>query len=164
MDDINDINDIDNNEIIIEKFWQDFLISAKLDPNTNYYDSFYFGFGEKTANNLLQLVLQEKKKATSSSMSAYGIESHQPPKIGDYSIVTDYKGNPHCVIKTTNITILPFNQITDEMARREGEGDLTAWVDSHKEFFSQDADELGYIFEEDALVLFEDFELVYTPS
>ena len=54
----------------IEEFWKRFLEDKKLDPNTKYLESFHFELTEKWANELLRLVLEEKKRATASSLFA----------------------------------------------------------------------------------------------
>ena len=111
---------------------------------------------------MLSLVLEGKKKATSSSFKAYEKEGSNLPKIGDLSIVTDWDGNPRCIIETKNITIIPFKDITYDICSREGEDDsLESWREGHIRFFSNEGKEIGYEFTEDMLVVFEDFEVIY---
>lgn len=146
----------------IEQFWQEFLKTTQKDPATKYLESFYFGLTEKSANELLELVLSGQKRATASSLISYQAEGSRIPQVGDYSIITDWKGNPHCVIKTTTITILPFNEMTFEICKREGEDDtLESWQEGHRRFFTEDGKELGYEFSESMPVLFEDFQVVF---
>ncbi|MPM92276.1 hypothetical protein SDC9_139411 [bioreactor metagenome] len=84
------------------------------------------------------------------------------PKRGSLSIVTDWDGNPRCVIETTAVTILPFREFTFEICSREGEDDsLESWQRAHTRFFTEDGKALGYEFSEDMPVVFEDFEVVY---
>lgn len=109
------------------------------------------------------MVLSGKKQATASSLLSYEIEGCRIPQIGDYNIVTDWKGNPRCVIETTNVTILPFNQITFDICRREGEDDtLESWQKGHRNFFMEDGKKLGYEFSENMPVVFEDFKVVFS--
>ena len=118
---------------------------------------------EKLANELLSLVLKGQKKATSSSIHSYELTGDKMPQVGDYSIITDWNGNPKCIIETTNITILPFKDITFEICVREGEDDtLESWQRGHKNFFISEGKELGYEFSEDMPVVFEDFRVVFT--
>lgn len=85
------------------------------------------------------------------------------PKIGDYSIITNFEGVPKCVIETTNITILPFKDITFDICKREGEDkNLESWRKGHIKFFSSEGKDLGYLFSEDMSVIFEDFKVVFT--
>ena len=149
----------------IDAFWQDFLVHAGLDANTKYFDIFHFDLSEKVANELLQLVLSGQKRATASSLPAFQQEGTRIPQVGDYSIVTDWDGVPHCVIKTTAITTLPFNEITFDICKREGEDEcLETWQEAHRRFFTEEGQLLGYEFTERMPVVFEDFEVVYTRA
>ena len=112
----------------VDEFWNAFLLEKGKDDDTQYIDCFHFELTEKWANELLRLVLLGQKQATSSSLLAYKISGDRIPQICDYSIVTDWDGNPKCVIETTNITILPFKDITFDVFKREGEDDsLESW-------------------------------------
>lgn len=146
-----------------EEFWQEFIETAGKESTTQYFECFHFCFTEELANKLLALVLSGQKKATSSSLLAYEREESRIPQVGDYSIVTDWDGVPHCVIETTAVIVLPFNEITFDICKREGEDDtLESWQNGHRHFFSEDAKELGYVFSESMPVVFEDFKVVYT--
>jgi len=58
---------------------------------------------------------------------------------------------------------LPFNEITFEICKREGEDDtLESWKRGHKHFFIEEGKMLGYEFTETMPVVFEDFEVVFT--
>lgn len=145
-----------------QKFWDDFLRETGRNKDTKYLDCFHFELTEKWANKLLELVLEGKKKATSSSLKAYEIEGERIPENGDYSIVTDWEGNPKCVIETVNVRILPFKEITFEICSLEGEDDsLESWRKGHIRFFEAEGKELGYDFSEDMPVIFEEFEVIY---
>lgn len=146
----------------IDQFWAEFLEEAGLDASTTYLESFHFELTEKLANELLRLVLIGQKRATSSSFWAYEITGDRIPQVGDYSIVTDWDGNPRCVIQTNAITILPFKEMTFEICKREGEDDtLESWRNGHIQFFTADGEEVGYTFTEDMPIVFEDFKVVY---
>lgn len=146
----------------IEQFWNAFLIEKKLDIQTRYLEAFSFGCTRESANALLQLVLDGKKKATCSSVRYYEVTGDRQPQVGDYSIVCNSNQKPCCVIKTTQTVCLPFCEMTYEICKREGEDTcLETWVNNHERFFQQDALQSGYKFSDDMLVLFEDFEVVY---
>ena len=145
----------------IAQFWQAFLEQTERSTDTAYLECFHFDNNERSANELLALVLSGKKRATASSLYAYPEGEH--PKPGNLSIVTDWDGNPRCVIETRNVQILPFREMTFEICSREGEDEcLETWQAGHKRFFTQDGEEMGYLFSEDMPVVFEDFEVVYT--
>lgn len=146
----------------IETFWKDFLQLKGLDKNTPYLESFHFDLTEKSANELLALVLMGKKKATAGSLWTYAIQGTNPPKVGDYSIVTDWDGNPRCVIMTTKVSIIAFKDMTFDICKLEGEDDnLESWQKNHIKFFTDDGEIDGYTFTEDMPVLFEEFEVIF---
>lgn len=148
--------------MMIEQFWDEFLRHTGKDRTTRYLEAFHFELSEAGANGLLELVLAGTKRATASSLWAFEAEGGRIPQKGDYSIVTDWTGNPKCVIKTTCVTVLPFREMTFEICKREGEDEnLASWKEGHTRFFTREGEALGYRFAEDMPVVFEDFEVVY---
>lgn len=146
----------------IDLFWERFLKANNYGSDTKYLEAFHFELTEFLANELLRLVLEGTKKATSSSLKAYEITDSRIPAVGDFSIVTDWSGNPKCVIETKNITMIPFKDITFDICKREGEDKcLETWRAGHIKFFKAEGRELGYEFNEELMVVFEDFEVVY---
>ncbi len=146
----------------IGRFWRKFLINSNRSETTQYIDVFHFELTEKLANELLQLVLIGQKKATASSLLAYEIQGTRVPEVGDLSIVTDWDGNPRCVIETTAVSIIPFSDVTYDICNREGEDDtLESWQEGHRRFYTNEGRMLGYEFSEDMPVVFEDFKVVY---
>ncbi len=145
----------------VEAFWNRFLREKQLSEDTQYLEAFHFEVTKEGANHLLELVLSGQKKATASSLPAWNIEGIKP-RVGNYSIVTDWDGTPRCVIQTVQTTELPFREMTYDICKREGEDEcLETWQSNHRKFFTADGKELGYEFTEDMMVLFEDFEVVY---
>ena len=144
----------------IDLFWQDFLKKTGRSEDTTCFESFHFDDNESSANELLALVLSGKKRATASSLYAFAPE--EAPKPGNLSIVTDWDGNPRCVIETKAVQVIPFREMTFEICSREGEDEcLETWQAGHRRFFTEDGKEMGYEFTEDMPVLFEDFEVIY---
>ena len=149
-------------KLTVEQFWQEFLAATGRDGGTQCYEAFHFDLSEKVANELLALVLSGQKRATAGSLLGYQIDGGDMPQVGDFSIVTDWDGAPRCVIQTTAVTVLPFNEMTFDICKREGEDEcLETWVESHRRFFEEEGAAMGYVFTEDMPVVFEDFEVVY---
>lgn len=147
---------------LTDAYFADFLKQNGLDPHTPYLDAFYFDLTREAATYLLSLVLTGQKRATASSLTGYQLSGEEPPKVGDYSVVTDFDGNPQCVIQTKAVTIMPYCDITYEICKREGEDDcLESWQRSHTAFFTDEGKAMGYTFTKDMPVIFEDFEVVY---
>lgn len=146
----------------VDRFWKEFLNTTGRPEDTGYLEAFHFELSEYWANELLRLVLIGQKRATASSFLSYQAEGSRVSQVGDLSIVTDWEGNPKCVIETTQITILPFKEMTYDICKREGEDDnLESWQKGHLKYFTQEGQKLGYEFTQEMPVVFEDFEVVY---
>ncbi|MCR5786351.1 MAG: ASCH domain-containing protein [Acholeplasmatales bacterium] len=129
--------------------------------NLDNLEKWHFEMNEKACNYLLDLVLKGQKKATSSSYEGLLLSGEEIPKIDSLSVITDWDGNPRCIIKTTNVRILPYKDITFDIAKLEGEDDnLNSWRETHKKFFAEEGKELGYEFNMNMKVVFEEFEVV----
>jgi len=129
--------------------------------NIENLEHWSFGLTEEMANSLLNLVLEGKKRATSSSYPGYLAEGEEIPKAGDMSVITDWDGNPRCVIRDTNVCIIPFKEITFDLAGLEGEDEnLESWRTKHEAFFREEGAQCGYTFSPDMKVVFEEFEVV----
>lgn len=84
------------------------------------------------------------------------------PQVGDVSIVTDYQGNPACIIETTDVQRMKFHEMTEDICQREGEDDtLASWKKSHRAFFTERSKHLSTTFSDDSELLFEDFVVIY---
>lgn len=146
----------------VQAFWEAFLRDTGRSAEAPCPEAFHFDLTEKWANELLRLVLEGKKRATSSSLTCYELEGERVPAPGDLSIVTDWAGEPHCVIETTQVDILSFRDMTFALCRLEGEDDsLDSWRRSHINFFTAEGREAGYVFTEDMPVIFEQFRVIY---
>jgi len=149
----------------IRAMWSDFIKGQDKKPEemNDTFTSWYFGADQQTADELAELVLTGTKRATTSLYESYIFEKEPIPKVGDYSIITDWEGKAKCIIQTTAINICPFKDVTEAFARREGEGDksLDYWRDVHRHFFSLECDDMSKTFSEDMLVICEEFEVVY---
>lgn len=147
------------------KFWNAFDATGAADVR-GFYESFAFGDGEALANNLAALVLSGVKCATAGAVWSYEAEGKRLPVPRDQSIVTNWAGDPLCVIETIRVDIVPFNQVSAEFAAVEGEGDgsLAYWMEAHRRYFMRECDRAGREFSEDMLVACERFKLVYQPA
>ena len=129
--------------------------------NIDKLEKWHFELTEGAANYLLGLVLEGKKRATASSLWGYELEGEPLPEVGEMSVITYWDGTPGCVIRTTNVRIIPYRDMTFDIAKLEGEDDtLESWQKNHEAFFIEEGKELGYTFSEDMPVIFEEFEVV----
>ena len=91
------------------------------------------------------------------------VESRRLPKPGDLSIVTNFAGDPLCVIETQRVDIVPFKEVSQEFAATEGEGDgsLAYWRRAHEAFFGRECRRIGRQATQDMPVVCERFEVIY---
>ena len=126
--------------------WQEFVEKFP-EYKGKSYD--VFTFGDKP-DELLQLVLSGEKTATSCIY-----RGGELAQAGDISIILDSKGNAEAIIETTKVSIVPFNQVTEKFAHKEGERDktLATWRKIHKAFWKD--------ITPDTLLECEEFRLLY---
>ena len=124
--------------------------------------SWKFGDTKKEADYILNLVLSGKKTATSSLYNSYQSKSISLPRTGDKNIVQDSKGIKRCLIITKKVEIKPFNKVTKSFAFKEGEGDgsLEYWEKTHKKFFERRLKSRNKKFNEEILIVCEEFKLL----
>lgn len=147
----------------IEEYWQAFKKITMNAPDT--YDAWPFGATQQQADDLAQLVLKGKKTATSSAYKIYQDENENEalPYVGLYNIILNGNNLPVAILKTIEVTIVPFNEVTKEHAFLEGEGDrsLSYWREVHQDFFEMELKTINQSFNENILVVCERFELVH---
>ncbi|OOR16943.1 MULTISPECIES: ASCH domain-containing protein [Bacillus cereus group] len=144
-----------------------------MNPLARTYWDTYWGNNEKpksvmawqfgdSPDYLAQLVIDGVKTATCSGHIFYELENEPLPTTKDYSIILNSQDEPVAIIKTIEVTVTPMNEVTEEFAIAEGEGDLTYnyWRDTHIQFFTKELYELGLGFSEDMLLVCERFELI----
>ena len=148
------------------KFWHAFSSTCTEDPTSRFLEAFYFDDNEPSANELAELVLSGRKRATAALLWSHEAEGKRVPQAGDLSIVTDFGGNAKCVIETRRVDIVPFSKVTEEFARTEGEGDgsLKYWRRAHEAFFGRECTRIGREPEPDMPVVCERFEVVFSQQ
>ena len=147
-----------------EEYWKKFINSLPEDAEKpEKHEAWYFCDSEDCANELGELVRTGIKTGTASLVYWYEVEGEVLPQPGDYSVITNWDGDPLCIIQTTSIEICPFNEVSAEHAFAEGEGDrsLAYWREVHWRYFSRECVELGKEPTETMPVVCELFKVVY---
>ena len=123
-------------------------------------DAWAFGV---EADYLAELVLMGQKTATSSAFDLYAVGNEPLPKENELSVILDSKENAICIIETTKVEVIPFKEVSENHAYKEGEGDksLAYWRQVHEEFFTEWLEEAGLDFTPDSKVVLEEFRKVY---
>ncbi|MBC8511231.1 MAG: ASCH domain-containing protein [Cryomorphaceae bacterium] len=147
----------------VEKIWNDFTSENQLYNKNEIPESFFFCDNKKDADECAELVFNRIKQATAGSLWSYEKDNIEFPKKGDLFIITDWEGNAKAIIETTNIEQVPFNQITPEFAKTEGEGDksLSYWKKVHWDYFSREMEEYGEKPSEEMIIICKYFKIIY---
>lgn len=147
-------------------FWDEFCLANPEVKQDESYQVWYFGDSSELAKELCELVLEGKKIATASLVWENEPNPSSAPILNGYSLITDFDGNPKCIIKTIEINIKPFNEVDEVFAAKEGEGDLSLahWKQVHWEYFARKCKELGKQASENMLVVCEEFKVIYPKS
>ena len=145
--------------LALEAFWRSFVEETGIDGP---YTAWAFGNDPAMADDLGRLVRDGPKRATTSLLSWYEGDDAEPmPVAGALSVVLDGRGEPICVIRTTEVEVRPFGLVDEAFAWVEGEGDrsLAYWRAAHIDFFASE----GRPVAEDTPVVLETFELLWAP-
>ena len=117
-------------------------------------------------DTLAKLVLDGIKTATCSGYIFYELENEALPTPEDYNVILNSDDKPVAITKTLEVTITPMNEVSEEFAIAEGEGDKTYryWWNEHEKFFRKELNAIGREFSEDLLLVCERFEVIHVKN
>lgn len=142
----------------IQRFWNGFCMKSDQE-GIEYNDAFQFG---ADADWLADLVINDKKTATTSGFVFYELEKVDLPQVGEFNIVLNGENDPVAVIQIKSVDIVPMNEVREDFALAEGEGDYKFWWEAHEKFFTELLKEYDKEFSPDMLVVCERFEKIYS--
>ena len=147
----------------IQPFWLEFQAIAGGDVQARFYEAFHFDDNEPAANGLVRLVLVGTKRATAGLAWSFEAENRPPPKPGDLSVVTNWQGEPLCVVETKAVATVPFEEVSEEFAATEGEGDgsLRYWREVHWAYFGRVCKRIRRVPSPRMPIVCERFEVIY---
>ena len=127
-------------------------MAEESDTDWRSLGQFSFGDSPELADELAELVLAGKKRATCWAASE-GPKTHA----GQQWVVLDGAGVPVAVVETTELTQRRFDEVDAAFAFDEGEGDrtLASWCRVHQNYFGRQG-----TFAPDMLLWCERFRLV----
>ena len=127
------------------------------------YSVWYFGDNETDANELVELVLAGVKRGTAGALWAFEADGEPVPQPGDLAVVTDWSGEAKCIVSTTLVNIVPYNEVTEAFAAIEGEGDksLQHWRNLHWPYFTREMHRIGREMTETIPIVCHQFEVVH---
>ncbi|MDQ0645619.1 ASCH domain-containing protein [Microbacterium murale] len=145
----------------LSAFWTE-VRAVHRDLPTSIPLAWAFGATPAHADDLLALVLAGTKTGTASSLWDYEASGDAIPEVGELSVILDGAGEPRAVIETTDVRIVPFDQVTAAHAHAEGEGDRTLahWREVHEQYWRRHSENpRGYAI--DMPVVCEQFRLIH---
>lgn len=145
------------------EFWKQYL----KDTNQNENEAVYSGelvFEDEgmTGRTQLSMVLSGSKTAMFTPLETIEINLEKTPVTGEVYVVLDTDDEPRCVIELTDVRIIPLNEISWELARKDGEDeDMQDWKEKMEEFLEEEADLCGFEALPDSKIVCEIFKLIY---
>ncbi|MCB2294665.1 ASCH domain-containing protein [Clostridium algoriphilum] len=139
------------------------LYNKNNDVKNKTYDAWSFGGDTSIANELAKLVVNGIKTGTASAYQLYELENSPLPPIGSLNIILDSDNNAICITETIKVYTCPFWEVSESHAFKEGEGDcsIAYWRTVHKDFFSRQLKVYDLNFDENMLIVCEEFKVVF---
>ncbi len=163
---------IEPDEAAVTAFWERAKRRAKLGSMPGYFGpgalesvqppAWWFGGNPAQADALLELVLAGTKTATATALWDFEVTGEPVPERGSLGIVLDGSGAPRALVGTTEVSVVPFDEVDEAHAHAEGEGDRTLeeWRRVHQRYFTEyAAHDRG--FSTDMPVVLERLEVLY---
>ncbi len=124
---------------------------------THFYDN------EKDCQDSLKLVLSGTKKAVSHSLLGLQLRKERLPKIGDFTIITDWNGKARCIVRTVGVRLKPFFSIRQSYVKIEGERNTSVedWKKTHWAFYERELAPHAREPRDSMIVVCEIFEKVF---
>ena len=152
----------------VDRYWKQYLDSLPDDmPNPSAYaDSFYFGTNPQGAEEISRLVLNGTKTATGSLRWSYEADEKPEPRVGDFSVVTNGGDDPVCIIGTTEVRIIPFDEVKEDYVVDGGEHDRTldSWRAMYWDYIVSECSRIGRTPSNKTPLVMERFRVVYSES
>lgn len=150
-----------NNTPTVGEFWQECRSAVSGLPEVAP-EAWAFGATPAQADSLLALVLAGTKTATASSLWDYEHTGESIPEVGWLNIILDGRGGPRALIETTAVEVVPFDEVPEAHAFKEGEGDrsLSYWREVHERYWREHS-ENPRGFEPDMPVVCEELRLLH---
>jgi uncharacterized protein YhfF/predicted enzyme related to lactoylglutathione lyase len=146
----------------IVNFWEEFIRENPAYKNYSIPQTDFFCDEEMLTNQLAHLVKNDIKTATCGALIDYQITGDSLPKENELKIIIDWGKKPICITKTKSVIIKKFNEVDEEFAIKEGEGDrsLAYWKQGHQKYFSNYLKIFGIEFTEEIELVCEEFERI----
>lgn len=149
-------------EDIYGDFWQAFLEQTGTETTDAVSRYTYFGESEEETVTALEQLLSGEKTAIAHCIPDYLSTRKPMPKIGDYTMVTDFYGNPCCILRAEDVTIAPMPEVPAELMQAESPGiSREVWLAGKQAEYRKLSKGSGFHFHEEIPVLLEHVQVVF---
>ena len=156
---------IGSDALEIKEYWETACREKGIDPNSKFH-ALTFGDPNLFAEieEITALACAGQKRATSHLQIDFEISNVPIREEGDYWLLLDVELKPRGIVQLTKVETTPFNEVTEEYAAIEGEGDssLNFWLNCHRDYFQKQLAVWGREWREDLPVVCEIFQLIHT--
>jgi uncharacterized protein YhfF len=148
-----------------EATWQLYieLMLGGYEPPTRAVDVWSFGNRPEMASQLAHLVTCGVKRVTMGWNAASARSGTPTAYEGAINIVTDGFGYPRVVVRSADVRVTPFDEVTAADVVGEGEGDLSYadWREAHERYFRAEAARYDLTFDGTVELSVERFEVLH---
>ncbi len=149
----------------VERYWEQFLASLPAGARRPlaYADTAAFGFTWDDARKIAPLVRDGTKTASGGLVWSNEADGKPGSRPGDLWIVIAGPDEPVCIIETTEVRVIPYDEVPEEYAWEGGEGDrtLSDWRRIYWEMIVSECKRIGRQPSPKAPLAMERFRVVY---
>ena len=122
----------------LDEYWANFLKNTNRDAEDKCSGDLSFegkGFVQSQINSI---VLTGQKQAFFTTLATFTIDNEPLPISGELYILVDNQNKPLCVLEIESVNIIPFNEVTFEMVKKEGEcATMGEWKEKMQEYIEK---------------------------
>lgn len=146
----------------LDEYWANFLKNTNRDAEDKCSGDLCFegkGFVQSQINSI---VLAGQKQAFFTTLATFTIDDEPLPISGELYILVDNQNKPLCVLEIESVNIIPFNEVTFEMVKKEGEcATMGEWKEKMQEYIEDEAHVLGFEYSPDIKLVYQTFKVIY---
>jgi uncharacterized protein YhfF len=126
----------------------------------------WIGLDHTTTEEVLELIRSGDKTGTFTLPWIIEKTGDPTPSIGDNIILIDYGGHPQLILRLTEISTVPFGQISEIHTAVDGSPvrDLAIWKPLHTQYWNNMLAEFGMSVSDEMPVWIEKFDLVFDAA
>ena len=146
----------------LDEYWNSFLEKTNRDKEEKCSGDLFFEGKNFINAELNSIVLTGQKTAFFTTLATFTIDGEPLPVSGELYILVDNQNKPLCVLEMESVNIIPFNEVTWDMAQKEGEcSTFGEWKEKMQEYIEDEGHVLGFDYSEDIKLVFQTFKVIY---